>query len=156
MPQRPHAHVTRREVVLTALAALPVIGCGSREAAGDSRGESRPGHLAAGSTTDLRADTWTERKIELVPGGGDDAREAVFVRMDGGAVTALSARCTCRPKEGSCPVRWIESTRRFLCTCHGGIYDEHGRVVGGPPKKPLGSRPATVENETVYIGFAQR
>lgn len=140
--------------MLGALAALPLVACGSQRPGEPSPSAER----SAGSITDLPADTWVEREIQVVPGAGEVGRAPVFVRRDGnsGAVSALSASCTCTPQEGGCPVRWIGSTRRFVCPCHGGIYDERGDVLGGPPKWPLESRPARVDDGTIYVGLVQR
>jgi len=34
-------------------------------------------------------------------------------------------------------VRWNAPKKQFLCPCHGGVYDRDGRVVSGPPPRPL-------------------
>jgi menaquinol-cytochrome c reductase iron-sulfur subunit len=36
-----------------------------------------------------------------------------------------------------CPVRWTPAAKRFICPCHGGVYDIRGMVTGGPPVRPL-------------------
>ena len=36
-----------------------------------------------------------------------------------------------------CPVRYIEASQRFVCPCHGGVYEFTGQVAGGPPVRPL-------------------
>ena len=36
-----------------------------------------------------------------------------------------------------CPVRFVEAAERFICPCHGGVYDFDGKVDGGPPVRPL-------------------
>ena len=36
-----------------------------------------------------------------------------------------------------CPVRFVEAAERFICPCHGGVYDFLGEVDGGPPVRPL-------------------
>jgi len=36
-----------------------------------------------------------------------------------------------------CPVRWVPASERFICPCHGGVYDLQGVRVGGPPPRPL-------------------
>ena len=36
-----------------------------------------------------------------------------------------------------CPVRFVEAAERFICPCHGGVYDFTGKVDGGPPVRPL-------------------
>jgi menaquinol-cytochrome c reductase iron-sulfur subunit len=46
---------------------------------------------------------------------------------------ALSSRCM----HLGCPVRWTFPAQRFICPCHGGVYDNRGMVTGGPPVRPL-------------------
>ena len=36
-----------------------------------------------------------------------------------------------------CPVRFVEASQRFICPCHGGVYDFQGKRIGGPPVRPL-------------------
>jgi nitrite reductase/ring-hydroxylating ferredoxin subunit len=36
-----------------------------------------------------------------------------------------------------CPVRWVDAAERFICPCHGGVYNIRGMVAGGPPVRPL-------------------
>ncbi len=49
------------------------------------------------------------------------------------AIIAISSRCA----HLGCPVRWVDAAERFICPCHGGVYDLLGRPVGGPPVRPL-------------------
>jgi Rieske Fe-S protein len=46
---------------------------------------------------------------------------------------AISTRCM----HLGCPVRYIAAAQRFVCPCHGGVYDFQGKVSGGPPVRPL-------------------
>ena len=46
---------------------------------------------------------------------------------------AISTRCA----HLGCPVRYIQASQRFVCPCHGGVYDFEGKVAGGPPVRPL-------------------
>jgi len=48
-------------------------------------------------------------------------------------VVAISSRCM----HLGCPVRWTSAAQRFICPCHGGVYDFRGAVSGGPPVRPL-------------------
>ena len=50
-----------------------------------------------------------------------------------------------------CTVMWNEAEKRFECPCHGGIFDEEGNVIEGPPPKPLTRLKAWVENGYVMI-----
>lgn len=69
------------------------------------------------------------------------------IREKGGAVQALSPSCT----HLGCPVRWNETSRIFLCPCHGGVFDEHGKNTGGPPTRPLDRMETRVANGTLYL-----
>jgi Rieske Fe-S protein len=48
-------------------------------------------------------------------------------------VVAISTRCM----HLGCPVRYIPAAGRFICPCHGGVYNFRGEVDGGPPVRPL-------------------
>ena len=61
---------------------------------------------------------------------------------------ALSSRCA----HLGCPVRWVDAAERFICPCHGGVYDLLGRRVGGPPVRPLDRFYTRVRNGEVQLG----
>jgi len=46
---------------------------------------------------------------------------------------ALASTCT----HLGCTVQWDDETRKFRCPCHGGVYNEQGEVIEGPPPDPL-------------------
>ena len=51
-----------------------------------------------------------------------------------------------------CPVRYVEAAKRFICPCHGGVYNFRGEVDGGPPVRPLDRFYTRVRNGQVEIG----
>jgi Rieske Fe-S protein len=51
-----------------------------------------------------------------------------------------------------CYVNWDNNRKEFICPCHGGRYDISGRVIAGPPPKPLNVLPVKIEAGKVYIG----
>ncbi|MGO9488404.1 MAG: ubiquinol-cytochrome c reductase iron-sulfur subunit [Solirubrobacteraceae bacterium] len=61
---------------------------------------------------------------------------------------AISSRCA----HLGCPVRWVDAAERFICPCHGGVYDLLGRRVGGPPVRPLDRFYTRVSGENVELG----
>jgi menaquinol-cytochrome c reductase iron-sulfur subunit len=61
---------------------------------------------------------------------------------------AISSRCA----HLGCPVRWVDAAERFICPCHGGVYDLLGRRVGGPPVRPLDRFYTRVSGENVEVG----
>jgi cytochrome b6-f complex iron-sulfur subunit len=60
---------------------------------------------------------------------------------------AFSAICT----HLGCVVDWDGRKREIVCPCHAGIFDLEGRVVSGPPPRPLPSYPVKVMNGKVYL-----
>lgn len=51
----------------------------------------------------------------------------------------------------NCLVRWEESKRQFLCPCHGGVFDEEGNVVAGPPPRALEKLSVKIEDGVLYV-----
>ena len=45
----------------------------------------------------------------------------------------LSSRCT----HLGCSVNWREDSQEFICPCHDAKFSKDGRVLDGPPPKPL-------------------
>ena len=93
--------------------------------------------IRAGRTDDLTPDVPVPRVVSVSRVDGwyrARARETVFLVWDGAsAVQAMSATCT----HLGCQVQWDAEGRRFRCPCHGGVFDAGGRVVSGPPPRPL-------------------
>lgn len=82
--------------------------------------------------------------LTLTPGVGEAGKATAYVRRfnpeidtdpydQGTPYIAISNRCA----HLGCPVRWVDAAERFICPCHGGVYDLLGRRVGGPPVRPL-------------------
>jgi menaquinol-cytochrome c reductase iron-sulfur subunit len=89
-------------------------------------------------------DNYIPAIITIAPGIGEAGKSTVYVRarnpaVDEGAETwynrwiAITSRCA----HLGCPVRWVPASERFICPCHGGVYDLQGVRVGGPPPRPL-------------------
>jgi len=73
---------------------------------------------------------------------------AVVLQLKPGEFAAFSAVCT----HLGCIVKWLAEKNEFECPCHGGRFGVDGKVLAGPPPKPLDSLPATVEGDQVLIG----
>jgi cytochrome b6-f complex iron-sulfur subunit len=65
----------------------------------------------------------------------------------GGELRALDAKCT---HEG-CTVQYVAADEQILCACHNGKYDLDGRVLSGPPPRPLVQWAVTKEDDSVTI-----
>jgi len=76
--------------------------------------------------------------LEVVPDGGGVVRDLpsgrVAISRRGDRVQAFSAVCT----HLGCIIQWQPTAdHAWFCPCHQGRYDRDGRVVGGPPPRPL-------------------
>jgi menaquinol-cytochrome c reductase iron-sulfur subunit len=103
-----------------------------------------------GSPDEFSDDTYRQAVITQVDGVGDSGKTTVYVRQgsadldeDPNEYIAISTRCA----HLGCPVRFFPSAGNFICPCHGGVYDFEGKVIGGPPVRPL-DRFQTRVNET--------
>lgn len=55
-----------------------------------------------------------------------------------------------------CSVLWNKQSGHFECPCHGGAYDEEGRVVAGPPPEPLTRLEVKIEGEICFARLPAR
>jgi len=79
-------------------------------------------------------------------------RVAVYaVTHDRASFTVFSSACT----HLGCPVHWDAKEKEFLCPCHGGGFSLEGKVVKGPPPRPLDQLEHKVENGALYIRIAE-
>lgn len=51
-----------------------------------------------------------------------------------------------------CPINWNPAAQRFFSPCHGGVFDQDGRVLAGPPPRPLDRHEVKIENGVLYAG----
>jgi menaquinol-cytochrome c reductase iron-sulfur subunit len=97
-----------------------------------------------GKPEDFVNSTYVTRVITIVQGMGEAGNSIAYVRTRNPAVDveppdkynrwiAVSSRCM----HLGCPVRFVAAAQRFICPCHGGVYDFRGLVAGGPPVRPL-------------------
>jgi Rieske Fe-S protein len=112
-----------------------------------------------GSPGSFTANNYVPVVVTLTPGIGEAGKSTVYVRQFNPALDtdpydrgtpyiAISSRCA----HVGCPVRWVDAAERFICPCHGGVYDLLGRRVGGPPVRPLDRFYTRVVGEDVQIG----
>ena len=74
-------------------------------------------------------------------------RYNIFLRRYEDRVAAFDPACT----HLGCRVEYQQDKRRYFCPCHGGVFNEDGEVVSGPPPKPLEQHPAKVEDGQIWI-----
>lgn len=71
----------------------------------------------------------------------------VLIRVSADRFVAYSQKCT----HLSCPVVYREMDRRLHCPCHEGLFAaEDGRVLAGPPRRPLPRIVLTLRGEELW------
>jgi Rieske Fe-S protein len=112
-----------------------------------------------GTPADISKGTYVIKVITVVPGIGEAGRTIAYMRQRDPSIDtepadqynqyiALSSRCM----HLGCPVRYTAAAQRFICPCHGGVYDFRGLVAGGPPVRPLDRFYTRLRNGVVEVG----
>lgn len=77
---------------------------------------------------------------------------AILVRLPDGELNAYSQKCT----HLGCVVTYQPGQERLFCPCHDGVFDPAtGRVLAGPPPRPLGRIDVEVRDGMVWALGAQ-
>lgn len=89
--------------------------------------EATASQVDAGPTNDQE---FVQKGYKIVRFG---AEPVIVIRVTESEFRAFSATCT----HLDCIVEYQKDKSRIWCNCHNGEYDLSGRVVAGPPPKPL-------------------
>ncbi|HEY7150533.1 MAG TPA: ubiquinol-cytochrome c reductase iron-sulfur subunit [Solirubrobacterales bacterium] len=114
---------------------------------------------SVGPTSRFTEQTYTPVVFTQVEGIGEAGKTTAYVRkaipeapfhetQSYEPYVAISTRCA----HLGCPVRFVEAAKNFICPCHGGVYDFQGKVIGGPPVRPLDHFQTRVRNGEVQVG----
>jgi menaquinol-cytochrome c reductase iron-sulfur subunit len=113
-----------------------------------------------GKTDEFTETSYSTKVLTIVEGIGEAGKSIAYVRKRDPAIDdigpqdeyntfiALSSRCM----HLGCPVRYVAAAERFVCPCHGGVYNFRGQVAGGPPVRPLDRFYTFVQDGYVYLG----
>jgi Rieske Fe-S protein len=110
-----------------------------------------------GAPGDFHDDGYLPRTITISDNVADAGLSTVYIRRGNPTAfprekkdefIAISTRCA----HAGCPVRWVNAAQRFVCPCHGGVYDFEGKVAGGPPVRPLDRFETRIRSGQVQIG----
>jgi menaquinol-cytochrome c reductase iron-sulfur subunit len=115
-----------------------------------------------GAPDEFANDTYTPKVITVAQGIGEAGKSTVYIRARNPQIdteklpegfederfVALSTRCM----HLGCPVRFVQAAQRFICPCHGGVYNFRGEVDGGPPVRPLDRFYTRVRDGQLEIG----
>lgn len=119
----------------------------------------RPSWQDIGPIADFPNDNYIPTDITTDPGVGEVGKSTAYVRQRNPDIDtekpdqynqyiAISSRCM----HLGCPVRYVPASERFICPCHGGVYDFRGKRAGGPPVRPLDRFYTRVRNGRLQLG----
>ena len=108
-----------------------------------------------GPVSDYGPETYRPAVITIRDGIGTAGKTTVYIRKGSPELNenpdeyvAISTRCV----HLGCPVRFVQAAGNFICPCHGGVYDFEGKVIGGPPVRPLDRFQTRVLGKNLEIG----
>jgi menaquinol-cytochrome c reductase iron-sulfur subunit len=134
-----------------AIVALPAIGFAVAPLFEEEKERWQP----VGATSLFTSDSYVATVITAVEGIGEAGKTTAYVRQgsqdldeDPAEYIAISTRCA----HLGCPVRFVPAAGNFICPCHGGVYDFEGKVIGGPPVRPLDRFQTRISDGQVEIG----
>lgn len=154
--------------IISALVATPLIG--SLLSPLLEKKKEKTGWAELGKTEDFKVGQpkrvqWTTATkegwvVETTP------RAVWVVTLDGKKFIVFNPKCT----HLNCAYSWylegephetaygskMPDEDYFFCPCHDGVYDITGKVVSGPPPRPLDTLPVKIENGklfTIYEDF---
>jgi menaquinol-cytochrome c reductase iron-sulfur subunit len=135
--------------------ALPAVGFALGPIFEEKEVEWQP----VGAQADFPNDRYVPKVITETEGIGVVGQTTVYMRGrnddidtepadEYNQVVAISTRCM----HLGCPVRYVGASQRFICPCHGGVYDFRGAVSGGPPVRPLDRFYTRIREGQVEVG----
>ena len=76
-----------------------------------------------------------------------DRRYSVFLYRKGDRIVAYDPSC---PHLG-CHVEFKDRKKRYVCPCHGGVFDEDGSRLSGPPPRGLSRITTKVKDGRIWL-----
>jgi Rieske Fe-S protein len=74
-------------------------------------------------------------------------KDLLLIRDTETTVKAFDSMCT----HEKCGLTYDAGKKQVKCPCHNAYFDLTGKVVSGPPPKPVASYPATLSGDKVVI-----
>jgi menaquinol-cytochrome c reductase iron-sulfur subunit len=134
-----------------AIVALPAVGFALAPVLDESEVIWTP----VGPLGDFEEATYKEAVITIVEDVGETGKTTAYIRRgspdlgeNADDFVAVSNRCA----HAGCPTRFVEAAGNFICPCHGGVYDFQGKVIGGPPVRPLDRFQTRINDGQVEVG----
>ena len=89
--------------------------------------------------------------LDEIPVGGSKkavvAGSVFLIVRTAAGVKAFSAICT----HLGCVVDWDSEKKQMVCPCHAGRFDLDGKVISGPPPRPLPMHQVSIVNGKIMV-----
>jgi Rieske Fe-S protein len=141
--------LTRRQALDRAAQAGAVALLGGAAGACSGVANGKPFVPSGVQVAQLSTVRWVPVGSCFTASRGATVLPGAYLRRDPitGGIEAISAQCT----HQACPVRYAADSGRFLCPCHGGVFDNDGKPIAGPPKQPLNRLQTAIRQNQVYL-----
>ena len=146
VPNAEDSYVTRREFTkflgLTSIAFL----AGTWAAAGRKLVKRLfPSRTPSVAVADMNEIPVGGYKLFRYPAENDPC---ILLRLSPDEYVAFGQRCT----HLSCPVYFKREANQLVCPCHEGFFSaDDGRVLAGPPKRPLAQLSVSTQDARVWV-----
>ena len=134
--------VTRRQFILFSPCSAAVFGAAwlAKDTLFVSRAATEPRFIA---------------RMDEIPVGGSklfryptEADPCILIRLGVDRFVAYSQSCT----HLKCPVHFNARLNNLICPCHEGFFSaEDGRVLAGPPLRPLPTYPVEIRDREIWV-----
>jgi nitrite reductase/ring-hydroxylating ferredoxin subunit len=136
---------------VTGAAGLIISGLGTRFLVGNSFAERLEQWVDLGPISELPAGqmhrlVYTKRSRDMWREFEHTGLLYAF-SQDGLEYMVLDATCS----HLGCNVHWKQEESLFACPCHNGQFDRDGRVISGPPPRPLRRLSSKIENGKLIV-----
>jgi len=88
---------------------------------------------------------------ELAPNSGKifafGEKPAILINTSDGELKSFTAVCT----HLNCTVQYDPQAKYIWCACHNGRFDLNGRVISGPPPRPLEQYAVNIRGEDIIV-----
>ena len=134
---------------IAALLGIPIIGAAILPALAKTKGSV----VSAGSLNDFQVEQPKNVSVSITTSDGwitsKEDRGIWVVKHSESEFTVFNGRCV----HLGCAYNWYPAQKEFICPCHGGTYTITGKVVAGPPPRPLDTLPWKIQQGNLIVTY---
>ncbi len=134
---------------IAALLGIPLIGAAILPALVKAKAQE----VSAGAINDFQIEQPKNVSVNITTKDGwiqsQQPRGIWVVKHSETSYTVFNGRCV----HLGCAYNWFPAHKEFICPCHGGTYTITGRVVAGPPPRPLDTLRWKIQRGNLIVDF---